>query len=108
MATMMVVQFALAYYSQQVLAGAAQDGAVAGARRDSTPEAGRDLALDLVEQAGSSLLRSHEGEVAVRTEQVVVTLRGEVVSLIPFRESIMVEASGSAPLERFRPQEIGS
>ena len=108
MATMIVVQFALAYYTQQVLSGAAQDGATTVARRDSTPEAGRDLALDLVDQAGSSLLRSHEGHVEVRSERVVVTLRGEVVSLIPFRRSILVEATGSAPLEQFRPQEVGS
>ncbi len=35
-----VVQFALAYYARSVLAGAAHDGATAGARRGSTAAAG--------------------------------------------------------------------
>ena len=35
LAMLLVVQFGLAYYARQVLAGAAQDGAAAAARRDS-------------------------------------------------------------------------
>ncbi len=108
LATMMVVQFGLAYYAQQVLAGAAHDGAATGARRDATPESGRRHADQLVDQAGSSLLVDHRSEVEVRGDRVVVTIRGEVVSLIPFRSSIPVEASGSAPVEDFRPQGAGS
>lgn len=108
LATMLVVQFALAYYAQQVLAGAAQDGAATGARRDATPEVGRRLAESLVDQAASSLLTSRRAEVDVRNGRVVVTVHGEVVSLVPFRSSIPVEASGSAPTEDFRPQRVGS
>ncbi|MDH3681579.1 MAG: pilus assembly protein [Acidimicrobiia bacterium] len=108
LATMLVVQFGLAYYAQQVLAGAAQDGAANGARRDSTPEAGRLLAEDLVDQAGASLLTNRQADVEVRNGRVVVSMRGEVVSLIPFRRSITVEASGSAPTEEFRPQRTGT
>lgn len=107
-ATLMVVQFGLAYYARQVLAGAAQDGAANGARRDSTPEQGRILTEHLVDQAGSSLLTSYRAEVTIDADRVVVTVRGEVVSLIPFRGSIPVEASGSAPIEAFRPQLVGS
>lgn len=104
---MLVVQFGLAYYAQQVLAGAAQDGAATGARRDSNPEAGRRYADQLVEQAGTSLLTGHSSDVEVRGEAVVVILRGDVVSLVPFRSSIAVEATGSASLEEFRPQGAG-
>lgn len=101
---MVVVQFGLAYYAQQVLAGAAHDGAASGARRDSTPEAGRRLADDLVLQAGSSLITGWTSEVEVVDGRVIVTLRAEVVSLIPFRRSIPVGATGSARTEEFRPQ----
>lgn len=104
MALMMVVQFGLAYYARQVLSGAAQDGAAAGARRDSSPEAGRQLAENLVAQSGSSLLVGYRADVVEQGGQVTVTLRGEVVSLMPFQRSLSVVASGSAPTETFRPQ----
>jgi len=104
MAMMMVVQFGLAYYARTVLVGAAQDGAASGARRDSTPEDGRAVALDLVNDAGSSLILNQQASVNASADRVVVTVEADVVSLIPFRESITVRASGSAPTEEFHPQ----
>ncbi|MGF1597615.1 MAG: TadE family protein [Acidimicrobiales bacterium] len=106
-AMMLVVQFGLAYYAQQVVAGAAQDGAATGARRDATPEEGRRRAEDLVDQAGTSLLLSRAAEVSTDGERVTVTVTGEVISLVPFRRSITVRASGSAPVETFTPQRTG-
>ena len=108
MTAMLVVQFGLAYYAQQVFSGAAQDGAANGARRDSSPEAGRALAEDLAARAGSSLVEDYQAHVSVEGDRVVVTVSGDVVSLIPFRRAIRVEASGSAPIESFRPQREGS
>ncbi len=108
LAMMLVVQFGLAYYAQQVLSGAAQDGAVTAARRDSSMEEGRRFADHLVAQSGSSLLLSQQTTVFDEGDRAVVTIRGEVVSLIPFVRSLTVQASGSAPFEEFNPQEVGS
>lgn len=107
-AMMLVIQFGLAYYAQQVLSGAAQDGAVTAARRDSTLENGRQFAEQLVAEAGSSLLLSHQTTVADEGDRAVVTITGEVVSLIPFVRTLSVRASAAAPFEDFQPQEVGS
>ncbi|MFV0259844.1 MAG: pilus assembly protein [Acidimicrobiales bacterium] len=103
-AAMLAVQIALAYYAQQVMAGAAQDGAVAGARRDASVDDGRAVAADLVDAAGSSLLVSSSVDAAETDGRVTVTVSGQVVSLIPFRSGFTVSATSSAPVEQFRPQ----
>jgi Flp pilus assembly protein TadG len=102
--TMFVVQYALAYYARQVLAGATQDGAAAGARQGSTPDAGAALADALIDQAGSSMLRSHT--VSATSDGTTVTVRasGRVVALLPFLGGITVKAAASATIERFDPQ----
>lgn len=103
-ALMFVVQFGLNYYARQVLAGAAQDAAAAAARVDATPAEGEALANDLIGEAGGSLFRSYSVAVVNGTGEVTVTARGEVVSVLPFFDSVTVEASAAASAETFEPQ----
>ena len=47
-ALLFVIQFGLTYYARQVLVGAAQDGAAAAARLDSSPGDGEALVETLI------------------------------------------------------------
>lgn len=104
LAVLLVVQFSLAYYARQVLAGAAHDGAVAGARLDSSPEIGATLTRDLVDGSAGSLFDSHSATATALGDVVTVTATGEVISLLPFFGTIAVSATGTARIERFQPQ----
>jgi Flp pilus assembly protein TadG len=104
LAMLLVVQFGLAYYARQVLAGAAHDGAAAGARVDSSPGEGAALAEQLIGEAAGSLLDSYGASADSDGDTVTVTATGEVVSLLPFFGTITVKATGSANVERFEPQ----
>lgn len=98
-----VVQFALAYHARQVLAGAVQDAAASGARRDSSPGAGAALADRLIGDAAGSLLTSWSTS-AGGGEQVTVSASGNVVKVFPLFPTITVRATGAARLERFEAQ----
>lgn len=104
LALLFVVQFSLAYYARTVVAGAAQDGAVAGARQGSTPEAGASLADSLVEEAAGSLVESHSSTASGTGDTVTVTSTARVVSILPFFGTITVRATGAAHIEQFEPQ----
>ena len=99
-----VVQFALAYYARSVLAGAAYDGATAGARRGSTPAAGAALTDELLAQSARALLSSHDATARVEGDRVVVAVKARVVSLVPFVRGITVRADASARQETFAAQ----
>lgn len=103
-ALLFAIQFSLAYYAQVVLAGAAQDGAVAGARRDSSPSGGAALSDELIAESAGALLTSHSSTGVLSGGIVTVTASGEVVSILPFLGTITVSASGSARIEQFEPQ----
>lgn len=103
-ATLLVVQFALAYYARQVLAGAADDGAAAAARAGAGPDTGAELTRQLIDESAGSLLDSHAAVASSDGDVVTVDATGEVVSLLPFIGTITVRASASASLERFQPQ----
>lgn len=104
LALLFVVQFSLAYYARQVLAGAAQDGAAAAARQNASPEQGVGLTTQLIAEAAGSLLMSTDASATSTSDTVTITTTGEVVSLLPFFGTITVAASGSARIERFEPQ----
>jgi len=104
MTVMAVVQFGLAYYARQVLAGAVQDGAAAGARQDSSPGTGAALADELISEAASALLSSHSASGSSDGERVIVEASGQVVSVFPFWSGPTVSATGSATIEEFEPQ----
>lgn len=104
LALLLVVQFSLAYYARVVVAGAAQDGAVAAARQGSSGSAGAALADQLIGEGAGSLLTSHSSTASTDGDTVTVSSRGRVISILPFFGGIIVTASGSAAVERFRPQ----
>jgi Flp pilus assembly protein TadG len=60
LAAVLVVQFALAYYARQVVAGAAHDGASAAARRNADPAEGVALTDQLIGEAAAYLFASHQ------------------------------------------------
>lgn len=103
-ALMFVIQFGLNYYARQVLAGAAQDAAAAAARIDASASEGEALATHLIGEAGASLFESYSVDVISGAEQVTVTASGEVVSLLPFFDTVSVTATAAASVERFDPQ----
>lgn len=106
----LVVYFALAYHGQQILAGATQEGAVYGARLDGDQSDGEALADRMIAETAGSLF---EGPVATSTRVrtgadgqrwLEITASGQIRGPIG---SMRVEATGSAPLEEFRPQPGG-
>jgi Flp pilus assembly protein TadG len=103
-AVLAVVQYGLAYHARQVLAGATQDGAAAGARRTSSAAAGAGLADSLIEGSAGQLLSSHTSAASSDGTRVTVRSTGRVVRVLPFFPSITVAASASATVERFEPQ----
>ena len=103
-ATMLVVQFGLAYHARQVLAGATQDGAASGARRESSAGAGAALADSLIEQSAGSLLTAHSSSGSSDGRTVTVVSTGEVVRVMPLFPTIAVRAQASAKVERFQAQ----
>lgn len=107
LAMLLVVQFALAYYARTVIAGAAQDGAAAAARRDASVEEGAGLTESLLNEAASSLLDSHTVSASSTGASVTIEVEGEVVSLLPFFGTITIRATGTAAVEQFEPQGAG-
>ena len=104
LALLLVVQFGLAYYARQVLAGAALDGAAAAGRQGSSPAAGVNLTETLIGEAGGSLFASYNATAASDGNLVTVQTSGEVVSLLPFFGTITVEARATQKVESFDPQ----
>jgi hypothetical protein len=103
-AVLAVVQYGLAYHARQVLAGATQDGAAAGARIASSPGVGAGLADVLIEGSAGQLLSSHSSTASSDGEAGTVMSTGEVVRVMPFFPSITVSATASATIEKFAPQ----
>lgn len=103
-ALMFVVQFGLNYYARQVLAGAAHDAAAAAARVDASAADGEALASELIGEAGAALFESYSVTVTNGGDDVTVTATGEVVSLLPFFDTVSVTASAASAVENFDPQ----
>lgn len=101
---MLVVQFGLAMYARQVVAGAAQDGAAHGALQGSSPGAGQAVTDSLVSGSAGHLLTGYNSSVASNGDIVTVTASGNVVKVFPFFPTITVSGSGSATVEEFVPE----
>jgi Flp pilus assembly protein TadG len=101
---LLVVQFGLAYHARRILAAGAHDGAAAAARVGSGPGEGAAVARNLIAQSGSPLLTSYSTSGAIVGDRVVVTAQGRTISLVPFAPALAIRATGSAPLEKFRPE----
>ncbi len=103
-ALLAIVQFGLAYHGRRVLAGAANDGAAAGARAGATASDGAAVADDLLRQSGSGVLRSYAAVGSVSGDRVVIVTSADVVKILPFLPTMHLRASASAAVERFRPE----
>jgi Flp pilus assembly protein TadG len=104
---LLVVQFGLVYYARQVVAGATQDGAAAGARRGSSGDAGAALAGQLIASSAGHLLTSHSSAASSDARTVTVVSTGHVVKVLPFFPTITVHATATSTIEVFIPQGNG-
>jgi len=104
-AMMLVVQFALAMHTRQVMAGAAQDGAAAGAAADSSPGAGLAVTDSLVTSTVGGLVDDYSSSVTSNGADVTITVRANATKIFPLFPTITMTASASANVERFRPQD---
>lgn len=102
--TMLIVQFGLALHARQVMAGAAQDGAAAGAAADSSPGAGLAITDQLVNSTAGGLIDSYSSSVSADGTQITVTVRGNAPKVFPLFPTFTLSASSSATIEEFRPQ----
>jgi len=97
---MAVVQFGIAAYARQVVAGAAQDGADTAARYNSSVGAGQATADGLATSAGGHLMSNYSSSGSSDGEIVTIRTQADVVSVFPLFPTITVRGSGSASIER--------
>lgn len=102
---LLVVQAGLALHARQVMSASAQDGAAAGAALDSSPGAGQAVTDSLVNTTVGGLVTSYNSTVSVSADEVTITTRANATKVFPLFPTISLTASGSAPIERFDPQE---
>lgn len=100
---MAVVQFGIAAYARQVVAGAAQDGADTAARHNSSVAAGQATADGLVLSAGGHLMSGYSSSGSSDGEIVTIRTQADVVKVFPLFPTITVRGAGSASIERFEP-----
>lgn len=100
---MLIVQTGLYWHAKSVAEASAQEGAAAGRRFDGTEGAARAEALKYLEALGPKMLTGRSVEVNRGPQQVEVTVRGDVISLVPGM-SWSVEESASGPVERYVPE----
>lgn len=93
-----VLQIAIWYHGQSVATAAAQHGLDAARVPSGTSEAGKATVRQFVDQVGGLGL-TDDVVVDRSAEEVSVTVRGEVQSLVPFF-SVPVSVTLDAPVER--------
>ena len=91
-------------HARQVMAGAAQDGAAAGAAADSSPDAGLAITDRLVTSTVGGLVDSYSSSVSSNGSEITVSVSGNARKVFPLFPTITLTAPGSASLETFRPQ----
>ena len=103
-ATMLVVQVGLAGYARHVAAGAAQDGADTAAAFEADIARGEAVARSLFESSAGQLATSTSTSSTATDSAIAVTIRAEVVRVLPLFPTITISATGSANRERFVPE----
>jgi len=100
-----VLQFGLWYHAQEVVQGAALEGARAAAAEDGTATAGRDRAIKVLREGLGSVATEEGASVSVGPDiaQVRVTARLRGLLPIPGLSSFLLSSEASAFRERFRP-----
>lgn len=94
------IQAALVAHARHVAQAAAQDAAVAGASRSGDPGG---VAASLVDESVGGVTSDVGVSVGGGADRVTVTVRADVVSIVPFA-SFTVSESASAPVEAFTPE----
>ncbi len=100
-----VLQFGLWYHAQEVVQGAALEGARAAAAEDGTAAAGRDRAIKVLREGLGSVATEEGASASVGPDiaQVRVTARLRGLLPIPGLSSFLLSSEASAFRERFRP-----
>jgi Flp pilus assembly protein TadG len=95
-----LVQYGIRMHAARVAEAAAREGAVATARFDGTPEAGRRTANEYLDQAGSPALSESSVTSSRSTTQARVRVTVEVVSLLPWLDGPITKTA-TVEVERF-------
>lgn len=100
----MIIQILLGYYVRSVASAAATDAAVLTAQENATAAQGQAYATNFIlAQAGGLVLPAELNVTAVKgAEFATVTVTGQTRLVWV----IQLDASASAPVERFEPQEV--
>jgi uncharacterized membrane protein len=96
----LVLQYALVLHARHVVQVAAQDAAIAAASAADDPAS---VATGIVDRSAGGITSNVGVSAAGGAEQVTVTVSADVLQVFPIG-SYSVEASASAPVERFIPE----
>ena len=97
-----MVQYGIRMHANRLAEAAAREGAVATARFDGTPDAGRETANQYVTTTGAIAITGSTVSATRSVTEARVSVTVQVVSLAPWlADSITVVAT--APVERFVP-----
>ncbi|WP_370026411.1 TadE/TadG family type IV pilus assembly protein [Planotetraspora sp. GP83] len=97
---LLAVNAALWFHARSIALAAAQEGVRAGRAYSSSLSAGQAAAERFVRQVGGSFLTSAQVGAERNTDTVVVTVRGQAISLIPLL-TLSVEQVSRAPAEKW-------
>ena len=96
----LILQYALVLHARHVVQVAAQDAAIAAA--SASDDAG-SVATGIVERSAGGITANVGVSAGGDTDRVTVTVSADVLQVFPIG-SYSVEASASAPIERFIPE----
>jgi hypothetical protein len=96
----LILQYALVLHARHVVQVAAQDAAVAAASASDDPSS---VATGIVDRSAGGITANIGVAVGGDIERVTITVSADVLQVFPIG-SYSVEASASAPIERFIPE----
>ncbi len=96
----LILQYALVLHARHVVQVAAQDAVIAAASASGDPHS---VATGIVDRSAGGITANVGVAADGDTERVTVTVSADVLQVFPIG-SYSVEASASAPIERFIPE----
>ena len=96
----LILQYALVLHARHVVQVAAQDAAIAAASATDDP---RSVATGIVDRSAGGITANVGVAAGGDADRVTVTVSADVLQVFPIG-SYSVEASASAPIERFIPE----
>jgi len=97
---LLAVNTALWFHARNIALSAAQEGLRVGRAYGSSFTAGQGMAERFAQEVGGSFLQSPVVNVGRAGNTVVVTVRGQAISLVPLLD-LTVEQEARAPLEKW-------